>query len=192
MKVNPSVLVFVFACVFVSVSCSRIERVATTKEQEPEVASQPYLSDEVSFSFPADWSVTKDALSDNKVRDINLEDKHYTRFKIAAAPIGSYHALGENVEKFKTDFRRNLKVGTVSDFEESFSVRENGGTRYEGKRLRFALSIFPEELTVAELFVIRQGKRTALITITYPEKDFVAADQEIQTIFETLKFGVEK
>lgn len=176
--------------VSVSSSCQRLQRMTSTKEKKIDIVTQEFSKDGVSFQFPNDWSLSKDVFDGNRVREIQLKDAHYTHFKIAVPPSGSYMDLGDNVEAYKDNFRKNMKAGNATDFETTIVKRERGGAWIEGKRLKFANDLAPNDFQIGELFIIERGKSNAFITISYPETDFVAADREIQLIFNSLKFDL--
>ncbi len=160
----------------------------STKEQKVEIVSQEFSKDGVSFQFPSDWSVAKDSTDDSRIRQILIKDPHYTNFRITVPPERSYIDLGDSVEAYKKNFRENMRAGNPTAFETTISLRTHAGSKVEGSRLRFANDIAPNDFHIGELFVIKRGPSNALITISYPETDFVAADREIQLIFESLKF----
>ncbi len=171
-------------------SCRRLERMATTKEQKANIVSQDYEKDGVNFAFPNDWEIKKDSVGDKEIREIEIVDRHYTHFKIALAPSGSYHDLSDNVQLYQDGFRKNLKIGSVVGFESTSSTRERSEQKITGIRLRYSIDLAPEVFYLAELYTIKRGKSDALITVIYPEKDFNAADKEIELIFESIKFDV--
>jgi hypothetical protein len=180
--------IFLTIC-FISSSCQIIKRIRAPKKIEKEIVEKTYQKDGVGFSYPDDWFVNEDEISEKNVRTVVIMDYYTSHFRIRVFPLETDINLRKYVENTDQNFRENMPVIAVSEGKISEVTREIQGKPYDGLRLQRITSFNGTNVPqTTDFFLAQNRKYKVVFSIEAVNDEWKVADKEFQLILDSLKF----
>src|SRR5687768_13562211 len=109
---------FTIAC-FTSSSCQTVKNGHPSTKVEKEIVEKDYEKYGINFSYPEDWQIVEDKVSENNVIHIAVADAPYcfVRFKVFSSEI----PINLRREAENTDKKLQAKMPAEKTFEERVS-----------------------------------------------------------------------
>lgn len=179
------------AVIFTAAGCNVAQKILDpVKKERKEIRTKPYEKDGLSFSCPDNWSVTEDEILETGIRHVNAEDADNSLFILSLMSSDSTVDLDDHATTFMKQLPANIPVGKIlPGVKNERTARMIGGQNREGVRRKYSVSLMGEVVPhTVDFFFVEGVRSNALITIQTPDEDQKAAEKEIQTIADSLKF----
>ena len=179
--------------IFFTIACSASSSCQTVKYGHPgikvekEIVGKIYDKNGVKFSYPKDWQIVEDKISDKGNILISIADAPFCLVNIKV--ISSEIPMDLKREAEYVDKKMQRSVEKPFGDRTSSINRNFQGRNYEGIRLKSSFST--PDATVpdtTDFFVIEGQKSNALVIISADDADWKVADKEFQFILDSLKF----
>jgi len=182
-------LIFILTVSFAAASCQMVEKIIDSKKKARKgIVSKVYARDGLSFSYPDNWQITEDKISEKGLRHVSIEDADNSVIVISLIPTGLTLDLNEYAENFKNDLPGNTPLGEISQTKLSPATRLMKGQLYSGFQLNYIISLVGQSVPHTTYFFLNEGQRSkTLLTIQAPDEDLLAAEKEFQVILDSLK-----
>lgn len=180
----------VLTIVVLQASCAVVQKILDpAKKERKAIVTKSYHKDGLRFSYPDNWKVTEDTILENNVRHVNVEDGDNTLFIIQIMSSDYEVDLEDHAGNVVKEIRTSLPVGNVVKVAFGTASREFSGKKYDGVRREYSVSVLGQTLPhTIDLFLIRGETANALVMIQAPDDDLKAAEKEVQTIADSLRF----
>ncbi len=159
------------------------------KKLEKTIVEKVYEKNGVKFSYPKDWQIVEDKISENRVTLITVADAPYCLVSIKVFSSEIPVDLRREAKYF--DKKLQAKTPVEKPFEDRVSsINKNfQSQKHEGIRLKSSFST--SDVTIpdtTDFFVVEGQKSKALIIINAKDADWKVSDKEFQFILDSLKF----
>ena len=179
---------FTIAC-FASSSCQTVKYGHPGTKVEKEIVGKLYEKNGVKFSYPKDWQIVEDKISENETILITITDLPFCVVTIKIFSSEILIDLRKEAEGVDKKLRTKMSVEKAFEDRVSDISRKFQGRNQEGVRLKSSfsndVSTIPD---TTDFFLIRSEKSNALIMINSDDADWKTADKEFQFILDSLKF----
>lgn len=171
---------------FTSSSCQTVKYGHPGTKVEKEIVSAVYSKNGVNFSYPKDWQIVEDKISEKGVVLISIADIPFCLASIKVLSSEIPMDLRKEAEFVDKKLQRSLDKSfeeRVSSVGRDFQNRNN-----EGVRLRSVFST--NGITIpdtTDFYKIESQKFQALVIISANDADWKNSDKEFQLILDSLK-----
>ena len=187
MKISSIVwlIILVIACSVAS-SCQTVKYGHPGTKLEKEIIGKSYDGKGVKFSYPKDWKIIEDEISDKGSILFSIADVPFCLVKIKVISSEIQMDLRREAEYIDKKLQRSVE----KTFEDRTSIinRNFQGQNHEGIRLKSSFSTTKATIPDTTDFFILEGQKTkALIIISADDADWKVADKEFQFVLDSLK-----
>jgi hypothetical protein len=183
----------IFWLVFFTIACSTSSSCQAVKYGHPgtkvekEIIGKIYDKNGVKFSYPKDWQIVEDKISETGGILIQVVDVPFCLVNIKVYSSELQMDLRREAENVDKKMQRSVEK-PFGDRTSSINRNFRGQNR-EGIRLRSSFSTSYVTLPdTTDFFIIEGQKSKALIIISAGDADWKVADKEFQFILDSLKF----
>ena len=179
-------LFFTIVC-STSSSCQAVKYGHPGTKVEKEIIGKIYDKNGVKFSYPKDWEIVEDKISEKGGILISLVDVPFCLINIKVYSSEIQMDLRREAEYVDKKMQRSVEKAfgdRTSTIDRNFQ-----GQNREGMRLKGSFSTPDVTLPdTTDFFIIEGQKSKALIIINAGDADWKVADKEFQFILDSLKF----
>lgn len=182
-------LLFLTIACFTSSSCQTMKYGHPGTKLEKEIVGKNYDKNGVKFSYPKDWQIVEDEISEKGGILILIADAPFcfVSIKIYSSEISM--DLIKGAKYFDKKLQAKMPTGKSFEDRASSVSRNFQGQNREGVRLKSSFSNSDANIpSTTDYFLIERQKSKTLIIISADDADWKAADKEFQLILDTLKF----